>query len=428
MRDVLNLEDAIKESNRCLLCEDAPCSQGCPADTDPGKFIRQIKFQNYKGAARAVRNNNIFGTVCSYICPVEKLCEKECSVKALEDPINIAGLQRFSSEYGRAHKLERYETNITKKEKVALVGGGPASLSCAFELAKMGYGATIFEKEKSAGGIARWNIPDYRLPREVVDCDCQNLVDLGVDIQCDTEVSSVGDAVALLKNGFQALFIGSGLSRPVCLSMFDGCTNATDYFTFLHAVKEKNNKFEVKDKYIIVLGAGSVAMDSACAAAALGAKRVTLIYRRSKNEMPADVEEIELAQKLNVNFKTNSIVTEVIKTGDKISYIKGSEVEWKKIGSRNEADAKPIVGTEFSLNVDLVIQALGTKPDETLAQHLKCTSKGTIEVNQNFMTSLSGVFSAGDIVNAGTTIAQAVGEGKKAAASIDQFFRGKNDE
>lgn len=425
MRDVLNLEDAIKESNRCLLCEDAPCSQGCPAGNDPGKFIRQIKFQNYKGAARTVRNNNIFGSVCSYICPVEKLCEKECSVRALEDPINIAGLQRFASEYGRDHQLEQYEKNISKKEKIALIGAGPASLSCAFELAKMGYGVTIFEKEKSAGGIARWNIPDYRLPREVVEYDCQQLLDLGVDIQCDTEVSSVGDAVALLKNSFQAIFLGTGLAHPVCLPMFDGCTNATNYFTFLHSVKAGDGKFDVKNKYVIVLGAGSVAMDSACAATALGAKRVTLIYRRSKNEMPADVEEIELAQKLNVNFKTNSIVTEVIKVGDKISNIRGSEVEWQKIGSRNEADAKIIPGTDFGLNADLVIQALGTKPDETLSQYLKCTNKGTIEVNQNFMTSLPGVFSAGDIVNAGTTIAQAVGEGKKAAASIDKFLRGE---
>ncbi len=424
MRNAMNLEDAIKESNRCLLCEDAPCSKGCPAGTDPGKFIRQIKFENYKGAARTVRDNNIFGSVCSYICPVEKLCEKKCSVKALEDPINIGGLQRFVSEYGRDNKLEQYETNITKKEKIALVGAGPASLSCAFELAKAGYGVTIFEKEQAAGGIARWNIPDYRLPREAVEYDCKQLLDLGVDIQCDTEIASIGDAIGLLKNSYQAVFLGTGLSRPVCLPIFNGCTNVTDYFTFLHSVKAQDDKFNVKNQYIVVLGAGSVAMDSACAAAALGAKRVTVVYRRSKSEMPADVEEIALAHKLNVNFRTHSIVTEAVKDGDKITYIKGSEVEWQKIGSRNEADAKIIPGTEFGLNADLVIQALGTKADDALSQHVKCTSKGTIEVNQDFSTSVSGVFSAGDVVNAGTTIVQAVGEGKKAAANIDLFLRG----
>lgn len=422
MRDVLNLEDAIKESNRCLLCEDAPCSKGCPAGTDPGKFIRQIKFENYKGAARTVRDNNIFGSVCSYICPVEKLCEKECSVKALEDPINIAGLQRFASEYGRDHKLEQYETSVTQKEKVALVGAGPASLSCAFELAKMGYSVTIFEKEEACGGIARWNIPDYRLPREVVEFDCKSLLDLGVEIKYSNEILSSND---LLENGFQAIFLGTGLSQPVCLPIFKDYSNATDYFTFLHSVKSQDNKFDVKNKYVAVLGAGSVAMDSACAAAALGAKRVTIVYRRSKNEMPADVEEIELAHKLNVNFKTNSIITDIGKTNDKITHIKGSEVEWKKTGSRQVSDAKPISGADFGLNVDLIIQALGTKPDNTLSQHLKCTANGTIEVKQDFSTSVSGVFSAGDVVNAGTTIAQAVGEGKKAAISIDEFLRGE---
>lgn len=425
MRDVLNLQDAIKESNRCLLCEDAPCSQGCPAGTDPGKFIRQIKFQNYKGAARTIRDNNIFGLVCSYICPVEKLCEKECSAKALEDPINIAGLQRFASEYGQANKLERYEKNQTKNEKIALVGGGPASLSCAFELAKMGYGVTIFEKENACGGIARWNIPDYRLPREVVALDCNVLFDLGVDIKCNSEIKSMKEAIALTKNGYQAVFIGTGLSVPIRLSVFEDCSNVTDYFTFLHSVKTQSGEYDVRNKFVIVVGAGSVAMDSACAAAALGAKRVTVVYRRSKNEMPADMEEIALAHKLNVNFKTNSIITEIEKVGDGITHVKGVEVDWDVVGSRNTSDAKLMPGTDFGLQADLVIEAIGTKPNADLGTHFKCSRKGTIVINHDFQTSQPGVFSAGDVVNAGMTIAQAVGEGKKAAASIDKFLRGE---
>ena len=168
MREALNLQAAIKESNRCLLCHDAPCSKACPAGTDPAKFIRQLKFYNYKGAARTIRNNNVLGSVCAHICPVETLCEKECSICALEDPIDIGGLQQFASEYGKLHKLEPFAISQKSSGKIAVIGAGPAGLSCAATLANLDYDVTVFERNEHAGGVPRWNIPDYRLPIEAL--------------------------------------------------------------------------------------------------------------------------------------------------------------------------------------------------------------------------------------------------------------------
>lgn len=421
-KQALNLEAAIKEANRCLLCHDAPCSKCCPAGTDPGKFIRQIKFDNIKGAARTIRSNNVLGAVCAHICPVDKLCEKECSINSLEQPINISGLQQFACQYGKQTGLEPLEQKDPKNKKVAVIGAGPAGLSCAAELAKLGYPVTLFEKESEAGGIARWNIPSFRLPTESIKEDLDYIKTLNIEMEPHVEFNSAEEITRLLSEGFSAVFVGIGLAKPLTHPIFLPYENATDYFKFLYSIKTNRENNTVEGKSIVVIGAGSVAMDSACTAAALGAKSVTVLYRRSALEMPADKAEIELAHQLGVNFNTNAIVTSVTATHNHITHLQGTKIAWTVPGSRNPSDAEPIEGTEFSLNADLVIQAIGTTPDASLLSQFNCSNKGMISVDPHFATTIPSIFSAGDVVNGGTTIAQAVGEGKAAAKCIDQYL------
>jgi len=430
MRQPLDLQAAIKESNRCLLCFDAPCSTGCPAGTDPAKFIRQIKFYNYKGAARTIRNNNILGSVCAHICPAEKLCEKACSVKALEDPINIGGLQRFASEYGKTTAIEPLEKSLKNHGKIAVIGGGPAGISCASALAKLDYEVVIFEKESHAGGVPKWNIPEFRLPEEALAYDVKNLLDQGVEIRFKSAIETDDAVTNLLKDGYEAVFISSGLSVPFTLGLLDGFTNAMDYISFLRKVKYDRGSIILKGKNVAIIGGGSVAIDSALSAKAAGAGKVYLISLEHLNELPADQEEIYLARLMNIIFKAGSQITGVNVHEKIISGLTGIEIDWIDPGKFIPQNARPISGTEFKINVDLVVQAIGTKPgNEVLkfSQSLKTKGKGIVEVNDNFETGIPGVFAGGDVVNGGATVVQAVGEGKKAAQSIDHFIKNRRN-
>ncbi|PKP51714.1 MAG: hypothetical protein CVT92_12120 [Bacteroidetes bacterium HGW-Bacteroidetes-1] len=426
MREPLTLQDAIRESNRCLLCFDAPCSNGCPAGTNPGRFIRQIKFYNYKGAARTIRQNNILGSICAFVCPVEKLCEKECSVKALEDPINISGLQRFATEYGKQFNLEPLPKSTKKKGKIAIIGCGPAGMGCASKLAKLDYDVTIFERETKAGGVPLWNIPEFRLPEFALTYDVDNLLSQGVDIRYDTFIGSVEAVKTMLSDGFQAIFISTGLSEAFKLDMYTGYNNALNYISFLRKVKFYRSSFDLKNKNIAVIGGGSVAIDSAVSAKACGANKVYLLSLEQMEELPADVEEIHLARTMNIIFKAGCQITTVIAKEKTITGLTGTEVEWIENGKFSPSNARRIEGTAFSINVDLVVQAIGTKPGLEIAKFskdLKTKGKGIIEVTEFFETSIAGVFAGGDVTNGGMTVVQAVREGKKAAASIDTFLK-----
>ncbi|MBU0764542.1 MAG: FAD-dependent oxidoreductase [Bacteroidetes bacterium] len=424
MTELLSLQDAIKEAHRCLLCHDAPCSKACPAGTDPGKFIRQIRFENFKGAARTIRKNNPMGRVCAFVCPVEELCERECSVKALEEPINIAGLQQFASEYGERFSLEPLRKSTKQKGKVAIIGAGPAGIACASELADVDYDVTIFERESQPGGVPKWAIPAFRLPQEAIDYDLNNLKARGVKIVLNKNIDTPSKAEALLKRGFSAMFIATGLTGGFSLDVLNGYSNAMTSNRFLYQVEADRKKARLTGKVVAVIGGGSVAMDSASTAMALGAKKVYIIYRRTMHEMPAAEAEILVAQSMNVTFRTLSIIREVIAIGKKITYLKGIEVEWISIDGKKTA--KEIPGTEFGVAVDLVIQAIGSMPGEEtsrLVKGMKCSKSGTIAVKKDFSTNIPGIFAGGDIVNGGRTVVQAVGEGKKAALTIDRYMK-----
>lgn len=408
MRPAFGLQDAICEASRCLLCEDAPCSKGCPAGTDPGKFIRQIRFANFKGAARTIRNNNVFGGVCAHTCPVEKLCEKECSEKKLGDPINISGLQSFACEYGRQFKLEPFEKGAGSGARIAVVGAGPAGASCAVELAKLGYLVTVFEKENAAGGIPAWHVPPYRLPKNAIEDVAGALRDTGVDVVFGRAIEGQEAVKGLFGEGFKACFISTGLGASAELALLKGYENVAKAKEFLRSVKF-GVRPDLSRKIVAVVGGGSVAMDAAVTAAALGAKKVYVISLEGAGELPADKEEIELARGVNAIFKTNSQLTNAIGNGKRILALKGVEIEWMKPGNFSPSNAKPIEGTGFDIRVDFVIQAVGSVSD-------------TIAVADDFSTGVPGVFAGGDIANGGATIAKAVGDGKKAAEGIHNFI------
>jgi len=426
MCKALSIQDAIIEANRCLLCYDAPCNKGCPAGTDPARFIRQIKFYNYKGAARTIRNNNAMGSVCSFLCPVEKLCEKECSVLALEDPINVSGLQRFAWEYGKNNNLKKQLKGKQNLGNIAIIGAGPAGMSCAAELAKMDYKVTILEKEEDSGGVARWNIPDFRLAKEAVDYDISNLIDLGVDINYNKKIESDNEITEMLNGDFLAVFIASGISEAYELKLFEGYTNTSTYSAFLRDVKTKRNEIDLNGKNVAIIGGGSVAIDSATSAAALGADKVYLIALEHLNELPADNEEINIARLMNIIFKAGSQITEVIETDNKVTGIKGKEIDWIEPGKITPENAKQIEGTEFSLNVDMVIQAIGTRSGRELEKTipgLNTIGPGIVVINNDMETNIPGVFAGGDVISTGATVVQAIGDGKKAAHSIHNFIK-----
>lgn len=414
MRESLTLTDAINEAGRCLLCEDAPCSKGCPAGTDPARFIRQIRFANYKGAARTIRNNNILGLACSSTCPVEKLCEKECTSRKLGEPINISGLQGFACEYGMANKLEPAAKGKDGKAKVAVVGAGPSGIACAAELAKKGYDVTVFEKDDGLGGVVCWGIPAYRLAPCAIEYATSTLKDLGATVKFKTEVKGKDGVLKLLAQGYDAVFIGAGLAQSYGLDTFKGYKNVTSAAEFLRAARSHKTT-DVKGKVVTVIGGGAVAMDAAVTAKTLGAKKVYAISLESTDELPANEEELELARKAGVIFRVSSKVKDVISGGETITGIKGTEIEWREKGNFSPANAVEVTGTEFILKTDIVIQAIGAGAASDIKE-LAATAR------EDCSTSTAGVFVGGDLLKGLATVAKAVGDGKRAAASIDKYI------
>ncbi len=406
-----NIATAMEEASRCLLCLDAPCSQDCPAGTNPGDFIRSIRFRNFKGAAEIIRTNNVLGGICARVCPYEVLCEKACSRTGIDKPIQIGRLQRFATDYAKATGFEALEKVDATKDKVAMIGSGPASLTCAAELAQKGYRVTIFEEKAIPGGVLTYGVVPARLPQYIVEEEVQLIKDLGVEIICNTKIGKDKTIDQLKADGYKAFFIGAGIQAPKSLDIpgveLDGVTNAVEY---LGAAKPSGGDIEPGNK-VVVLGGGDVAMDCATTARLLGAEKVMILYRRTREEAPAHKIEMNYVESLGVHMHYGFTPAEIIGKDGKVVGIKGE-------GFRDSS--------KIELECDKVIFAIGQAPDPSVKDiaDISFGPKNTIiaDESKDCRTSVPYIFAGGDIVNGGKTVVQAVAVGKVAAENIDKYL------
>jgi len=418
---------ALVEANRCLFCYDAPCMKSCPTSIDVPKFIKQITTGNIKGSAHTIFKSNIMGAGCSKVCPVEKLCEGACVFNLMEEePIPIAKLQRYSTEKAMENNWQLFKRKESTGKKVAVVGAGPAGLSCAHTLSREGVDVTIFERESKGGGLMTYGIAAYKVTPQF----CQDEVDYitaigGIEIKYNQELGR-DISLAELQEKYDAVYlgIGVGLARQLDIPG-EELEGVVDALTFIYSIRDKGyNKVPVGDK-VAVIGMGMTAIDAATQAKRLGAKEVTLVYRRTENEKPCTQAELDIAMLDGCNIIWLAAPKEVSGENGKVTALVCSTMQLGEpdaSGRRSPVDT----GETFTLEVDMVIKAAGQMPFEELVQQNGIENKsGKIVIQPNNETNISGIFAGGDAVNGGKEVVDAVQAGKDGAASIMGFFHAK---
>ena len=435
----LNLAQAIAEADRCLLCHDAPCSEGCPADTQPGEFIRKLRFKNITGAIRTIKENNIMGGACGVLCPTSRLCEEKCSAmfkslnrpEGADRPIQIGKIQRFLVEHSWERGFKIFEEPEPRSEKIAVVGSGPGGLSCAAELAKDGYQVTILEARPEPGGVLRYGVVSYRFDLDFLKHEMADIESLGVNFECNTPIDSKNGAEKLLKDGFDAVFLAPGLWDAATIKPegkdIEGLYSSVDYLAALRDGRFEQIEKKIKGKTVAVIGGGSVAMDCIESAARLDPKDVYLIYRRSYSQMPAEPDERIEAQEAGVHFLLLNQPIDYVT--DKKNRLKGLKLVRTRLGEPDESGRRkpePIDGSEWIMDADVVIEAIGNKaPDESpdWYPNVDLDGKKLIKADpETGKTSVDGIFAGGDIVRGPALVVQAVQDGKVAARSIKDYL------
>jgi dihydropyrimidine dehydrogenase (NAD+) subunit PreT len=414
---------ALVEANRCLFCYDAPCMKSCPTGIDVPKFIKQIATENVKGSAHTILVSNIMGAGCSKVCPVEKLCEGACVYNFMEEaPIAIARLQRYSTEKGMAANWQLFKRKDGTGKKVAIVGAGPAGLSCAHVLSREGIDVTIFEKESKGGGLMTYGIAAYKVTPQFCEDEVNYILSIGgIDIKYNQELGK-NFSLADLQKEFDAVYlaIGVGLARQLEIpgEELDGVEDA---IKFIYDIREKGfDKVPVGEK-VAVIGMGMTAIDAATQAKRLGAKQVTMVYRRTENEKPCTQVELDIAKLDGCEIVWLAAPKEVIGDNGKVTQLICSKMELGEpdaSGRRSPVDT----GETFSLDVDMVIKAAGQMPfDKLIMDNGLMNNAGKIVINDN-ETNIKGVFAGGDAVNGGKEVVDAVQAGKDGAAAILKYF------
>ncbi|WP_457552491.1 FAD-dependent oxidoreductase [Desulfobacula sp.] len=430
-----DFSQALAEADRCLLCHDAPCSKGCPANTDPGKFIRKFKMQNIKGAIRTIKENNILGGACGILCPTSRLCEKECASSHLDRPILIGKIQEFLVRHGREIGFKVFEKPEPIFERVAVIGSGPAGLSCGAQLAKKGYEVTIFEKMDEPGGVLRYGVPSYRFSKDYLKTELEDIIDLGVNFECSHPIKKPGGAPELLKKGFKAVFIATGLWDAA--GLFDekpeGVYNSVQFLSSPHTGGLDILKNQVKDKKVAVIGGGSVAMDCSGYAASLGATDVYLIYRRSFCQMPAEKEERIESLENNIHFLIlNQPEAYLTNDNGSVSGIKLVRTQLAPAQGSKRRSPVEIKDSQWVLDIDLVVEAIGNKAfddSDKVYPGVDIDNKKLIKASlDNCQTSSPGIFAGGDIVRGPSLVVNAVQDGKTAASKIDSYLEQRREE
>ena len=433
-----SLEQAQYEANRCIQCPKRPCVTGCPVDVDIPDFIEALRQGDMKEAVRILKSKNSLPGICGRICPQETQCEATCSLSKKGAPIAIGRLERYVADWELAQgEMAKPEIAKPTGRKIAIVGSGPAGLTTAADLAKLGHEVTIFEALHIAGGVLMYGIPEFRMPKHIVQTEVDYVRSLGVEIKLDSVVGKVITVDELLGNGYSAVFLGIGAGAPMFLNIpgenMNGIYSANEFLTRTNLMKaylfpEYDTPIK-RGRRVAVIGAGNVAMDAARCSLRLGAEEVYIVYRRSEAEMPARREEVENAQEEGIIFKLLTNPKQFI--GNDQGWVTGMECYEMELGEPDESGRRrPIVkpGSEFTIDVDTVVVALGTTPNPLVSKTtkgLEVTRRGTVVADEETgKTPKPGVWAGGDIVTGAATVISAMGAGKRAAASIDETLRG----
>ncbi|MBK8493538.1 MAG: NAD(P)-dependent oxidoreductase [Chitinophagaceae bacterium] len=419
---------ALVEANRCLFCYDAPCMKSCPTGIDVPKFIKQIATENVKGSAYTIFVSNIMGAGCSKVCPVEKLCEGACVYNFMEEkPISIAKLQRYSTEKAMAANWQLFVRKSSTGKKVAIVGAGPAGLSCAHVLSREGIDVTIFEKESKGGGLMTYGIAAYKVTPQFCEDEVNYILGIGgIEIKYNREL---GKNILLdeLQKNYDAVYLGIGVGLARQLEIpGEELEGVEDAIKFIYDIRDKGfDKVAVGDK-VAVIGMGMTAIDAATQAKRLGAKQVTMVYRRTEMEKPCTSVELDIAKLDGCEIIWLAAPKEIIGENNKVKQLVCSKMQLGEpdaSGRRSPVDT----GETFTLDVDMVIKAAGQMPFEDLVNEIKIqNSKGKISIDNNSSTNITGVFAGGDAVNGGKEVVDAVQAGKDGAASILSYLGIKN--
>ena len=429
------LEQAIAEANRCLQCKRPLCVEGCPVHIDIPGFLKLLSEGNPIPALAKIKEQNSLPAICGRVCPQENQCEGRCVVGIKGDPIAIGNLERFVADYAREVGQEPVLTPAQSLDKkVAVIGSGPAGLAAAADLAQFGYQVTVFESLHAAGGVLRYGIPEFRLPKDIVQHEIDAISELGVEIATNYLIGQTLTLDDLFEAGYSAIFIGTGAGLPNFLNIpgenLNGVYSANEFLTRVNLMKaylpEYDTPIKVGQK-VAVVGAGNVAMDAARTAKRLGAEEVRIVYRRSRQEMPARLEEIENAEEEGILFSLLTNPVEMI--GDESNTVKVLRCQRMTLGEPDQSGRRnpvPVPNEYIDLSADTVIVAIGQGPNPVLlrgTEGLALTERGYIKVNEeNLMTSIPGVFAAGDIVTGAATVIQAMGAGRKAASAIHAYL------
>lgn len=431
-----NMEEAVAESERCLNCKNAKCIAGCPVSINIPAFIQEVKAGNIEEAAKVIALSSALPAVCGRVCPQESQCEGQCVRGIKGEAVSIGKLERFVADWSREHGFVPAAPEKTNGKKVAVIGSGPAGLTCAGDLAKLGYDVTIFEALHKAGGVLVYGIPEFRLPKAIVQKEVDTLKALGVKVETNMVVGrSISVDELMEEEGFEAVFIGSGAGLPSFMKIpgenLKAVYSANEFLTRVNLMKAYREDADTPIMHankVAVVGGGNVAMDAARSALRLGAEKVYIVYRRSEAELPARAEEVHHAKEEGIDFQLLTAPTEIL--GNEEGFVKGIKCVRMELG---EADAsgrrRPVVieGSEFELDVDCVIMAIGTSPNPLIrntTEGLETNSHGCIVTNgEDGLTSRTGVYAGGDAVTGAATVILAMGAGKSAAAAIDKYIK-----
>ncbi len=430
-------EDAKKEAARCLKCKNKPCVSGCPVGIKIPDFIEKVKEGDFDAAYKIIAEDSSLPAVCGRVCPQENQCEGKCVRGLKGEPVGIGRLERFVADWHSKNSKEEIKPIESNGKRVAVIGAGPSGLASAGELIKRGYKVTIFEAFHTAGGVLVYGIPEFRLPKSIVAQEVENLKKQGVEIMTDMVIGKVLSIDEIIGMGYEAVFIGSGAGLPQFLGIPGedsvGVYSANEFLTRINLMKAYKNDYDTpihKAKNVAVCGGGNVAMDAARSAKRLGAENVYVIYRRTFDEIPARREEVEHAKEEGIEFRLLSNPVKIIHNEKGIvEKIECAEIILGEPDSSGRR--RPIVkeNSNFTLDVDEVIVAIGTSPNpliRTTTVGIEANQKGCLIVDENLMTTKEGVFAGGDTVTGAATVILAMGAGKRAAESIDNYLKTKN--